>query len=89
MKTKIAAVAVISFFENVMYQKILVVEDTATWKDVLILAVVQGIWEGESKSYTKDEGYLESLKDLPKDQDEARQECYEQEMEFKVTFYEQ
>ena len=80
---KIAAVAAISFFDNVILQKIVEVEDNATWKEALSKAIVDGLF-GE---VTSDENRNEWIFGLSDDITIARRSLGDGEMDICVTFF--
>lgn len=81
---KIAAIAYVSFFENEVKQRILEVEDNATWKDVLILCADLIIPEGVDS----DPGCCEWLLNLDDDLDKAREDLSDADMDLAISFFE-
>lgn len=72
---KIAAVAVINFFDNEIEQRILVVPNQYTWKEALIESdLTSGL----------DKGWFTDLSD---DYDEARNQFFNCDAMFSVTFF--
>ena len=78
---KVAVVAEINFFDNVILQAPVVVADSATWKDAYIAYL--------SSKETSDADYTTWIKGLPEDLEEARVELGNGEMDICVTFIEQ
>ena len=76
---KIASIAEISFFDNVILQKIIEVDDNATWKDAYIAYL-------KDKEET-DSDYSQWVLTMPDDLEQARIELGNGEMDVCVTFY--
>lgn len=76
---KFAAVAEISFFENIILQSIVEVEDDATWKDVYL--------KYYERKESKDQNVIDWVMGMPDDLDEARSQLADGEMDICVTFY--
>lgn len=75
---RVAVVAEISFFDNVILQKVVEVEDGATWKDAYVKYLSQ------KEDY--DEGYADWVETLPNDLADARHELNNGEIDICVTF---
>jgi len=80
---KLAAVSTISFFDNIILQKIVPIKDKETWKDAYIKAMDEGLMYGSSPDTDRDEWILS----LPDDLEEARKEMSNGEMDLCITFY--
>jgi hypothetical protein len=78
---RIAVVSYISFFDNVIQQKIVSVGDGDRWQDALEYAINDGLL-GENKS----EEIIEWIMSLPDDYDSAREEIFNGGIDICVTF---
>ena len=81
MRIKIAAVASISFFDNVIYQQIVEVEEGATWKDAYLAAMKNGLFNTKY-----DPNVAKWISELPDDLHEARKLLSDGDMDICVTF---
>lgn len=79
----IAAVAVISFFDNTIHQKIVEVADDATWKEAYAKAIADGLMEGSEASPERDDW----IAGLPDELAVARQALFDADMDLAVTFH--
>jgi len=73
------AVAIISFHENDIKQTSCSLDDKSTWKDALMHALEGGLMG------SKDINLIGFFENLPINQEEARQEVFNGDMDFCVT----
>lgn len=86
---KIAAFTYVNFFDNEMKQKIVEVENDATWKDVFVKCFDVIVDKKEPENDHDDDGFLKwVLESLSDDLNEARVEMVDGEIDIIVTFYE-
>ena len=72
---RLAAIAIMTFFENELKQKILPIKKEDTWKDALRLA------------FGEEYGVLQMLKELPDDLEEAKASFFDADTVISVVFY--
>lgn len=75
---KLAVVAELNFFDNVINQKAVYVEDDSTWKDAYI--------EFTKKNGTFNDDYIEWIGLMSDNFDEAREEFANGEMEVSIIY---
>ena len=85
---KIASLAYINFMDNELKQKIVEVEDNASWKDVFVKCydIVHG--ENEPDFNHKNDAFNEWVLALDDDLEKARFGLIDSEIDIIVTFYE-
>lgn len=80
---KVASVASVSFSENAIEQKIVLVDDDADWKMAFSKAVDSGLYGSEA-----DQNLIEWVMSLPDTLDDARTEIVNGDMDISVEFLE-
>lgn len=79
---KIAAVAVISFFDNEIHQRIVRVKNEDGWKEAFKLAIAQDILGNPPADFN------ELIDSMPDELEDARTEFADGNMDLVVTFFE-